>query len=507
MVLLPNYPLPVSLEKTNIIIQQMNNCICLVKNKSRYGTGFFCNIPYKGKQLNCLITANNIINPKILKEEKLVQIELNGILKEIIINDNRKIYSNERYDITIIEINPYIDQINDFLSLDYNLFKEESDNFYIKESIYLLQNSNRIENLKVKEVSYGILKNLNENRILHLCSTGMISSGSPILNLKNNKVIGIHLGSNKYPKCNFGTYLKYPINDFQNDNNLIKIYEEYNEKDFSNLKIISSGGYGDVYSAYSIKDETEICLKRINLEKMKLNYQSNELEDYKKDLNNEINILKLLSYNQNSVKYYGNYNNGKEKIIVMEKCDKNLNEFIKQRGSALTVKEIKRKFKDLNILFKIMQKEKIIHRDLKLENLLIKYNNEKTDYIIKLGDYGVGKFKLESNGIFSGLKGTIDTVAPEILLQKTKKYESSVDIFSLGIILYQLSHNLKHPFGLNYIQSLINYTNNYDKDNLNIEFDKSIKNNDFKDLIKKMIKLNPKNRLNWEEYFNHPFFN
>ena len=92
-------------------------------------------------------------------------------------------------------------------------------------------------------------------------------------------------------------------------------------------------------------------------------------------------------------------------------------------------------------------------------------------------------------------------------MQKTQKYESSVDIFSLGIILYQLSHNLKHPFGLNYIQSLINYTNNYDKDNLNIEFDKSIKNNDFKDLIKKMIKLNPKNRLNWEEYFNHPFFN
>jgi len=240
---------------------------------------------------------------------------------------------------------------------------------------------------------------------------------------------------------------------------------------------------------------------------MKLNYQLNELKDFQNDLNNEINILKYLSYNKNSVKYYGNYDNKKEKIIVMEKCDKNLNEFVRQRGSALTVEEIKRKFKDLNILFKIMQKEKIIHRDLKLENLLIKYNNGKTDYIIKLGDYGIGKYKLQSNGIFSGLKGTIDTVAPEILLQKTKKYESSVDMFSLGIILYQLSHNLKHPFGENYIQILMNYTQNYDIDNLNIFFDQSIQNNYFKNLIIRMTRLNPKNRLNWEQYFNHPFFN
>ena len=161
MVLIKNSPLPVSLEKTNLIIQQMNNCICLVKRNFKdkgTGTGFFCNIPYKGKELKVLITANHIIDAKILKKNKLVHIELNGILKEIIINDNRKIYSNEQYNITIIEINPYIDQINDFLSLDENiLFKEKSENISIENGIYLLQYFNNW-NLKVKEVSYGILK-------------------------------------------------------------------------------------------------------------------------------------------------------------------------------------------------------------------------------------------------------------------------------------------------------------------------------------------------------------
>ena len=80
-------------------------------------------------------------------------------------------------------------------------------------------------------------------------------------------------------------------------------------------------------------------------------------------------------------------------------------------------------------------------------------------------------------------------------------------MFSLGIILYQLSHNLKHPFGDTYIAFSIKYQNNYDKDDLDIEFDKSIKNDDFKDVVKRMIKLNPKNRINWEDYFKHPFFN
>ena len=68
-------------------------------------------------------------------------------------------------------------------------------------------------------------------------------------------------------------------------------------------------------------------------------------------------------------------------------------------------------------------------------------------------------------------------------------------MFGLGIILYQLSHNLKHPYGKNLIAFLQKYKENYDKDNLNIDFDKSKTINDFKDLIKKIIKLNPKNRI------------
>jgi len=243
---------------------------------------------------------------------------------------------------------------------------------------------------------------------------------------------------------------------------------------------------------------------------MKKDYQQlGFTKSYENDLNNEINLLKIFSSYENSLKYYGNYDNKDEKIIILEKCDEDLEKYMKDRNKSLNVEEIREIFNGLNIVFKEMYKQNIIHRDLKLKNLLVKYkDNNKQNFIVKIGDYGIGKF-LDKSSSITGLKGTPETIAPEILLEKISKYdkENLVDIFSLGVIFYQLSHNLKHPFDNNDTLRRIIYYNKYDEDNFEIQFDDSIKNEDFKDLVKRMLKLNPKNRLNWNQYFNHPFFN
>lgn len=111
----------------------------------------------------------------------------------------------------------------------------------------------------------------------------------------------------------------------------------------------------------------------------------------------------------------------------------------------LDIKEIFYIMMQLNKAFKVMKKNNIIHRDLKLENILIKYNDkEKNSYTVKLADYGCSK-KVESltKDNLVSQKGTLQYMSPQIL--QNKEYTYKCDLWSIGIILYKLYFN-KFPF-------------------------------------------------------------
>jgi V8-like Glu-specific endopeptidase len=222
---LRNYPEIVSLEVTEKIINQMKENICKIylKDGSK-GTGFFCKIPYtNNKELKVLITNNHVIN---LEMEKIkISINNDSVIKEIELN-NRIKYTNKEYDITIIEIREK-DNIEKYLEIDENIM--EKDNIiYKKNSIYILQYPGG----KRLGVSYGILKGIYEDKeynFNHLCSTEEGSSGSPIINLINNKVIGIQKESDNKNNYNMGLFINYAIDDFINNiniNNNINIIKE-----------------------------------------------------------------------------------------------------------------------------------------------------------------------------------------------------------------------------------------------------------------------------------------
>jgi tRNA A-37 threonylcarbamoyl transferase component Bud32 len=138
----------------------------------------------------------------------------------------------------------------------------------------------------------------------------------------------------------------------------------------------------------------------------------------------------------------------------------------------------------------------IVHRDLKPENLLL--SNSQDDAFIKLADFG---FAISSQGGFSTLKtqcGTPGYVAPEIL--STQPYGKAVDMWSIGVITYIL---------------LGGYPPFYD-DNQKVLFEK-IKKGEYsfhpeywdavsveaKDLISRLLKVNPLERYTSEEALNH----
>ena len=100
-------PEPVSLKQTEKIIEQMkSNSICRINNK---GTGFFVKIPYKSKLLPVLITSNQVINTDDIQNKTNVSLYINNDknIKLIKLDNNRLIYTNEKLDITIIEIQLY----------------------------------------------------------------------------------------------------------------------------------------------------------------------------------------------------------------------------------------------------------------------------------------------------------------------------------------------------------------------------------------------------------------
>ena len=182
-IMLNKYPKPISIEGTKTILKQMQNNICKIyKNDGGKGTGFFCNISYNNIIIPVMITNNYVIDQKYINENDKIKITINDDKEEkvIILNNNRKIYTNEEYDTTIIEIKPEIDKINNFMELDEKIYKK-SNIIYNNESIYIIQYPNGEKAV----VSYGIINKINEYDIIHYCCTESGSSGSPIINLLN----------------------------------------------------------------------------------------------------------------------------------------------------------------------------------------------------------------------------------------------------------------------------------------------------------------------------------
>ncbi|WP_418745973.1 serine/threonine protein kinase [Frisingicoccus sp.] len=94
----------------------------------------------------------------------------------------------------------------------------------------------------------------------------------------------------------------------------------------------------------------------------------------------------------------------------------------------------------------LCQKKGLIHRDIKPENIFVSETGQ-----FKLGDFGVARTIEKTTGGLSK-KGTESYMAPEIYLNKP--YGSSVDIYSLGLVLYKFMNNNRLPFFPSYPQPI-----------------------------------------------------
>ena len=242
---------------------------------------------------------------------------------------------------------------------------------------------------------------------------------------------------------------------------------------YNNLIFLGKGEYGTVYKAYDTKSNNYVCIKIIPKEKIDYDFYSNE-----------INILKTIKTKYN-INYIDDFSDNLNYYLVTDLCDSTLDEELKKEN-GFSVLKIKKILIQLNEVFKFMHKNNIIYFDLHTENIFINYtNNLKTDFDIKLGDFGLARFKGETN--------------TKLKLIFPLEEIHQLNLITIGTLIYQLYYN----------DNIFKGKDDYEtEDNLeNLRINKLTGNKDLDYLIKNLIKKpEDKNRMSWDEYLNYEFF-
>lgn len=260
--------------------------------------------------------------------------------------------------------------------------------------------------------------------------------------------------------------------------------------DYLVTKTIGSGSFSVVwYGRHSVTGE-EVAIKELVTEI----FDEKKLKD---SLMLEIDILKRINH-PNIIRLHDIIEETGKIHIVLEYCKGgDLFSFVRRRNGRISEANAKHFMRQLACGLKILRENNVIHRDLKPQNLLLSTNDDKA--VLKIADFGFAR-PLQPKGLAETMCGSPLYMAPEIM--QFQKYDAKADLWSVGIILYQLVTG-KTPFNgnsqLQLFQTVMKSTE------LKFPRDKIDLSSDFIDLCRKLLRSNPVERITFEEFFNHPF--
>ena len=289
--------------------------------------------------------------------------------------------------------------------------------------------------------------------------------------------------------------------------------------DYILISKIGKGAFASVYGGINQKNGKIIAIKQIEMSKInksKETYNNIRNEFFILSKINHNNIIKLIDYEltKNNIYFILDYCNGG-----------NLSEYIKyyekKEGKLLNEFYIQKLLRQLIKGLEYMHNKNIIHRDLKLENILLNFNDIKTSnlnekiqkvdyskvslndsFTLKIADLGFSK-NISKELYTHTFLGTPIIISPEVLLgnDNERKYNTKADLWSLGIITYQLLIGYP-PFNSN--ESIFNIFKKIKigkyKIPTNIKI--SIEAISF---INGLLQFYPEKRFNWEQIKSHPF--
>ena len=262
--------------------------------------------------------------------------------------------------------------------------------------------------------------------------------------------------------------------------------------DFKKKKEIGSGSFGRVYLATHVKTNVDYAIKVID-KRNKINIEG------KPYFRREIEIMSKIRH-PNCVRLFGNFEDENYCYFIMEYIPGgNLFTLMSNnRNIGLNIYLVASIVRDLAsaIYYLHNMDPPIIHRDIKPENILLT-NNSK----IKLTDFGWSNYINFEGEQRSTLCGTPIYLAPEMI--QNSGHDKHVDIWCLGVLLFELLTGIPPFIGQNRILLMKNIIN------VNISWPMPPRlplDPDAKDLISKILKKNPNERISLENMIKHNFF-
>jgi serine/threonine protein kinase len=195
------------------------------------------------------------------------------------------------------------------------------------------------------------------------------------------------------------------------------------QKLYKMLGVLGKGSYGVVFLAIHLISGQKVAIKAI-----KKNRNNNMIRNYEKIIN-EIDIFSSLRH-KNIISLYEVFENPKYIFLVTEYAAKGDLLSLLQRSGPFSESQIYIVIKDIINALIYLHEKKVLHRDIKLDNILLDKDNN-----LKLCDFGIS-LKMDRDHFYTDRCGTPAYIAPEIIKSKYKGFKS--DYWSLGVTLYIL---------------------------------------------------------------------
>eukprot|EP01064_Diplonema_japonicum_P012509 TRINITY_DN1994_c0_g1_i1.p1 TRINITY_DN1994_c0_g1~~TRINITY_DN1994_c0_g1_i1.p1 ORF type:complete len:523 (+),score=122.33 TRINITY_DN1994_c0_g1_i1:69-1571(+) len=255
---------------------------------------------------------------------------------------------------------------------------------------------------------------------------------------------------------------------------------------------LGEGNYGKVYQGKDLQTGAPIAVKVTNMKNLS--------KDLQERLKGETEILTQVRH-PNIVTLYDQLQNEKYQLLMLEFMQgKDMHKFM-VRGQPMKPHLTRRLFGDLSNGLLELHKRKIIHRDLKPQNLLLSSTDPETA-ILKIADFGFARYLGPREDMAKTIAGSPLYMAPEVLEAAVgnapKGYNSKADLYSAGVILYQMVQGEPPYSAMTPHELLQKLKANKRKPVVTSE-------PNLRELLDRLLQPDPSRRMGMEEFFVDPW--